>query len=108
MGKLQTIVGNNIKRARLRLHLSQSQLAERSGLSASFIGEIEGGKKFPSAENLERIAKALGLKPYQLLYEEEEWEVYDKYSTITSLYQELREKLNTDLEETIRKHITGS
>ncbi len=108
MGKLQTIVGNNIKRARLQLHLSQTQLSELCGLSASFLGEIEAGKKFPSPENLERIATVLGLKPYQLLYEEEEWEVFDKYKTITSLYQELREKLNTDLEETIRKHITGS
>ncbi len=108
MGKLQTIVGNNIKRARLQLHLSQSQLADQCGLSSSFLGEIEGGKKFPSPENLERIATVLGLKPYQLLYEEEEWEVFDKYKTITSLYQELREKLNIDLEQTIRKHIMGS
>lgn len=43
------------------------ELAERAGISAGFIGEIEMGRKFPSGENLERIAEALGVKPYRLL-----------------------------------------
>ena len=106
MTKLQGILAKNIKRARTRLNYSQMDLSELCGLSTSFLGQIEAGKKFPSPSNLEKIASVLGLKPYQLFFEDEEWEVFDKYEHITSLYQELREKINTDLEETIKKHLS--
>lgn len=56
-----------MKLHRKLLGISQMELAERAGISAGFIGEIEMGRKFPSGENLERIAAALGVKPYRLL-----------------------------------------
>jgi transcriptional regulator with XRE-family HTH domain len=105
MTKLQEILARNIKRARIRLGFSQMKLAELCGLSTSFLGEIELGKKFPSPPNLERIAASLGLKPYQLFFEDEQWEIYDKYERITSLYQDLKEKINHDLEDTVRKYL---
>jgi hypothetical protein len=40
-----------------------------------------------------------------LFYEDEEWEVHDKYDRLASLYHELKEKMNDLLEETIRKYL---
>jgi hypothetical protein len=31
--------------------------------------------------------------------------VYDKYERITSLYHDLKEKINTDLDDTVRKYL---
>lgn len=105
MTKIQAILARNIKRSREKLGYSQMRLAELSGMSTSFLGEIEVGKKYPSAASLEKIAFALGLKAYQLFFEDEQWEVFDKYERITSLYQDLKERLNIDLEDTIKKYL---
>ncbi len=105
MTKLQAILAGNIKRARTRLGYSQMRLAELSEISTSYLGEIELGKKFPSPAVMERLASSLGLKPYQLFFEEEQWDVYDKYERITSLYHDLKEKINTDLDDTVRKYL---
>ena len=40
------------------------KLAEYCGTSASYIGEIEIGRKFPSMEMIEKIAKILRIEPY--------------------------------------------
>ena len=104
MAKVQQLLANNIKLARKRMGISQMRLAELAELSTSYVGELEVGKKFPSAENLERLGEALGLQPYQLIYEPEDWEVYDKYDEVAALRIELKEKLNALIEEVIRKH----
>jgi transcriptional regulator with XRE-family HTH domain len=105
MAKVQELLAENVKLARKRMGISQMRLAELCDLSTGYIGEIELGKKFPSAENLERLSEALGLRPYQLIYEPEEWLIYDKYDNISALKTELKEKLGVLLEETIRKHL---
>jgi len=105
MTKLQAAFAGNIKKARTKLGYSQMRLAELCNLSTSFIGEIETGKKFPSPENMEKIADALGMKPYQLFWEDEQWELFDRYDRFTSLYQDLKEKINADIEETVKRHL---
>jgi len=94
-----------MKLSRKRLGYSQMHLAELSGLSTSYIGEIELGKKFPSAENFERISSALGLRPYQLIYEADDWILYDKYDSISALKTELKEETGALIEEIIRRHL---
>jgi transcriptional regulator with XRE-family HTH domain len=54
-------VGKNIRAARKATGLSQFQLAERSGLSADFIGKAERRTTSPSLESLKAIADALHL-----------------------------------------------
>jgi len=56
----------NMKRLREALGLSQMSLAERVGCSTTLIGNIETLKRFPSAENLDRIAAALEVPVYEL------------------------------------------
>lgn len=55
-----------MKRLRGALGLSQMALAERVGCSTTLIGNIETLKRFPSAENMDRIAAALGVPVYEL------------------------------------------
>ena len=61
-------VGFRIQFFRKKNGLSQNELAERSGLSYSTISHIESTSSYPmSMLSVHRIAKALGVEPYQLL-----------------------------------------
>ena len=53
-------MGSNIKTYRNNLGISQAKLAEMIDMATNYLGLIEGGKKFPSACMIERIASALG------------------------------------------------
>lgn len=66
MAELQAVFIQNLKKERGRLRISQSTLAERAELSSGYIGEIESGRKFPSIDNVERLARALEVPPYRL------------------------------------------
>jgi transcriptional regulator with XRE-family HTH domain len=60
-------LGKNLRAARERLGLTQEQVAERSGVQAGEVSRIETGKRDPKVSTLERLAKAVELKPGQLL-----------------------------------------
>lgn len=61
--------GNNVRKARLRQNMSQEQLADRAGVHRTYIGMIERAEKNITLENIEKIAKALDVKPDKLLGE---------------------------------------
>lgn len=58
---LQQTMGGMIRRVRQERSLTLKALAGKAGLSVVYLGEIERGKKYPSASVLERLATALGL-----------------------------------------------
>lgn len=67
---LYKAIGRRIAAARKRLTsppLSQSQLAERVGLTRGSIANIERGYQHPPIETLFRLAQALGTEPQVLL-----------------------------------------
>ncbi len=45
-----------------------AELAAKSGLSASAINQIEKGRRAPTAETVEGLAKGLGVDPCWLAY----------------------------------------
>ena len=51
---------NHIRKARLHRGMSQAELGEAVGLSASTIGMIEQGRRSPSLKTLTKLANALG------------------------------------------------
>jgi transcriptional regulator with XRE-family HTH domain len=59
MNDCRRLLAGNMKKYRKILGISQMALAERVGCSTTLIGNIEINKRFPSAENINRIAKAL-------------------------------------------------
>jgi transcriptional regulator with XRE-family HTH domain len=95
----------NMKRTRNAMGLSQMKLAELSDLSTSFIAEIESGKKFPSSASIERIARALSLRPYQLFLGEDDRRDVDAAGRIAKLARELKVSVSATIEETTRKII---
>ncbi len=72
MANLRKVLGNRIRDARMRLSLSQQQLAKETGFSASqIISQIEKGERDVKAWELVNLAKALRLDVSQLLNVEE-------------------------------------
>ena len=59
-------VGKRIKLVRQGKGLTQDQFAERVGLSSKYISGIERGVENPTMDNLIRLAKVLGVEPYDL------------------------------------------
>ena len=53
-------MGSRIQQRRKRLGITQEQLAEKTGVSTSFIGHIERGTQIPSVETLWKICRAIG------------------------------------------------
>lgn len=62
MSDIRVIFGKRIKQLRLKLGLSQEELAERSGLHRTYISDIENGNRNVSINNVEKLAKALNSK----------------------------------------------
>lgn len=52
-------IGKEIRQARINKNLSLDALARKTGLSKSFLSELERGKKYPRLDSLEKIAQAL-------------------------------------------------
>jgi len=71
MTDCQPLLARNMKKYRKILGLSQMALADKVGCSTTLIGNIEINRRFPSAENINRIAKALDVKVSDLFAEQE-------------------------------------
>ena len=59
--KILEAFGNRVKEERLKLGISQEELAERAGLHRTYIGMIERAEKNITLLNIEKITKALNL-----------------------------------------------
>ncbi len=65
-----------VKRARLDLGIRVSDLAELVGIDQGQMSRIENGKQIPrSRDRVERIAKALGLDPIDVVFNEPDEEI---------------------------------
>ncbi len=65
-GNTQGHLGGIIKQQRISIPLTLQELAAKSGVSASHLGRIERGERFPSAHILQRIARPLGFEEDEL------------------------------------------
>ncbi len=66
-GEDRVKIGENVKRLRKSLLLSQEELGMRSQVSCKFIGEIERGRGNPSIDSLAKIADGLGVRIMDIL-----------------------------------------
>ena len=62
-------LGDRVRTRRKELRLSQSDLAERTGMTASFISQVERGVTSPSIDSLYKISKALNVPVFHFLLE---------------------------------------
>ena len=66
------VFGSNVKAYRQRVGLSQEAFAEKCGMHRTYISAIECFRRSISLENIQKIADALEIEPYQLLLENKE------------------------------------
>jgi len=64
------VFGDNLKKYRTQLGLSQEAFAEKCGLHRTYISAIERYRRSIALENVQRIANALGIEAYKLFVEE--------------------------------------
>ena len=64
---LQSLVGQNVRKRRLEMGMSQEELAHKAGLHRTYVGGIERGERNPSLSSLAKIADALDVDPQYLL-----------------------------------------
>ena len=65
-------VGRRITSLREHKELSQGDIEQRTGLLRSYISRVENGHTVPAIETLEKIARALEMPLYHLLYDGQE------------------------------------
>ncbi len=64
---VRRIFGENLRRYRRTLSISQEELAEKAGLHRTYIGSVERGERNVSIDNMERLALAVEATIEQLL-----------------------------------------
>lgn len=94
--KLDTI-GQNIRKFRKAKKMRQEDLAEKTQLSANYIGMIERGEKIPSMESFIDIVNALGVSSDMILTDV----LAVGYTVKDSMLSEKLEKLSTQDRNTI-------
>lgn len=63
---IKELLGKRILIIRKSKKLTQEQLAEKIGIDTSSISNIENGRYYPSAENLEKLLCVLEITPNEL------------------------------------------
>ncbi len=57
----------NVQRLRSKRKMSQKALADKVGISVSYVAMLERGQRSPPLETIEKMARALGVTPANLL-----------------------------------------
>lgn len=65
------VFGENVKKYRVTLGLSQEAFACRCGMHRTYISAIECYRRSIALENIQRIADALNIETYKLFIETE-------------------------------------
>ncbi|MBR4286416.1 MAG: helix-turn-helix transcriptional regulator [Clostridia bacterium] len=64
------VFGNNLKKYRTTMGISQEAFANKCGMHRTYISAIECYRRSISLENIQRIADALDIDSYKLLMED--------------------------------------
>jgi transcriptional regulator with XRE-family HTH domain len=65
------VIGNRLRILRTDKKLSQGDMEHRTGLLRCYISRVENGHTVPSVDTLEKLARALDMPLYRLLYDGE-------------------------------------
>lgn len=86
---IKQLLGKRIQEIRKSKKLTQEKLAEYIGIETSSISNIENGRYFPTAENLDKIMQILEISPIELFATE-----YNNEHSY--LIEELNHAMNTN------------
>lgn len=106
MKEITKIIGERLRSYRNRACLSQEELAEKSGLHNTYIGQLERGEKNATLESIEKVARALDL-PFEILFEKiiigntENTTTKECYELITALTEKEQKAILDLIKKTI-------
>lgn len=103
MTELHRLLVRNMKRYRILLGITQAELAERAGISVGYVGEVEMGRKFPSPEKFEGIARALELRPFRLLMGPEDVTDAMGPDAVYETAEKLKARLSKEIDEFVKE-----
>lgn len=63
---IKKLLGKRIQEIRKSKRMTQEQLSEFIGIEPASLSNIENGKYYPTAENLDKILSVLNVKPGEL------------------------------------------
>lgn len=103
MGKIKTILGDNIRTLRIEKGWTQVYLADRLQITAPFLAQIESGKRGTSLELVESVAELFGI-PIASLFLEQITNYAESKSYVRDLELKIAEKqLQEIISENIKK-----
>ena len=88
-------IGQAIKTLRMKQGITQTQLAERCGMSTNAVSMIETGKAFPPKGTLEKLCQAFGIPQSYLMLTTIEESDFPEEKRV--LYRALLEPLRDEL-----------
>lgn len=100
-------IGRNIRKYRMEKKMRQEDLAEKTGLSANYIGMLERGEKLPALDTFISILNALGITADAVLCDVLENGYTVKNSLLNDKLQSLPEaerNKNYEVIDTLIKH----
>lgn len=97
-------IGENLKRLRKEKGLQQSDLAQLSGISNSYISKIETGNADPTYSHIKRLVIALDTTADKLLFDEGERE---PTSELKVWLKKAEETLNEQQMNTLKDMVRG-
>jgi len=65
------LIGEKLKALREKKNMSQADIERRTGLLRCYISRVENGHTVPAIETLEKLAHAMGVPLYQIIYDGE-------------------------------------
>lgn len=102
MGKIKTILGDNIRTLRIEKGWTQVYLADRLQITAPFLAQIESGKRGTSLELVESVAELFEI-PIASLFLEQITNYAESKSYVRDVELKIAEK---QLQEIISENIT--
>jgi len=96
----------NIKRYRAKMGFTQEKLAEIIGVSVQTINDIEGCRTWVSDKTIVKLARALKIEAYLLLFPQTEAEKLYPIKVPANILQDLKDIIKEDLEKRFSEVLT--
>lgn len=90
-------LGKRIKQQRIMAHMTQEKLAEKAGISLSFLGHIERGTRKASLDTVVRICNALKISPNLLLQDSLDDDLIEKGAGLSENHLRLLREISDNI-----------
>lgn len=101
MGELKKIIGSKIRNIRQSKDITLQHLSETTGMQASYLSDVERGKRNTSLDSLEIMMNALDIKPGDL-FDIHELDVYSHEYEVNTVLEEHYQFLKTKKADDIK------